>query len=712
MRSPNVHVIHSELGYLVALTRAGLKPLSRWEWGLDAVARRAIEREGLKVDTVVRRTRIGRRVPETVFARKSRYVDLYRRRYDGTRIRDTSEEARFQGRLFGYPSCCVEAFVEQPYAPNTLDPRDQAILFHWACPSCRTTPGLLREYRRANAIWGNGRFSGWERELTVNRRGGWAAKVAASLALAAGTAAMASVPQNLHQWYASEDGDQDGLSVAEEMRMGTNWHRDDTDGDQVNDGLQVGRKLAQLIAQPLPWVTVVHHGFRGLVTCEVCGQDVNMGYVVLENHFNGLSMQLNYIDIHAMENGCMTIPYRYCPSPCALFTDVIDLDQLKRVLIPDLLFPHSIPPRAGDSDGDGLTDAEEVVLGTDPAAGADGAALADELLGIIERLPRQPIDTGPYLLEYEMDGLEQCEACGGTFNMGMVEVVSPRDGMSVSMPYVALHTLAHGGFAYDGTTNDGEVLPLALRTVLCANGTSHWVSVAGDADDDGLTDAEEAFFGSSPGLEDEDSSATPDGRELAWRMAAKILALPEGPLPDETYVIHHPTRGYYECLVCGEAVDMGFMSVVDPVTAESVDVPYYSHHFMQRGSFSTDRDDLYPRVDPTRVGEVLGITSIVGVGGGAVPAAFSFEISPNPFGVNSGVRISLSLPASGPLQLIVYNVEGRRVRELFADEASGTHLDLRWDGRDDTGRAVGSGVYFCQARFGRVVVSRKMTVIR
>jgi len=555
-------------------------------------ARREIQKEGLIVDSVQRRTRMGRRVTETVIATKSRYVDLYRRHYDGWRLRDTPDDARFQGRLFGYPSCCVEAFVERPYLPNGLDPRDQAILFHWACPSCRATPGLVREYRRANSVWGYGRVPERRTEFPGKRGAGHAAKVAASLALAAGTAALA-IPLDPHQWQASDDGDRDGLSVAEEMRMGTNWHLDDTDGDQVNDGQQMGQKLAQVITQPAFWLQVDEFPLMGVVDCEVCGQAVNMGYVEIHNWINGLSMQLNYIDIHALEKGCTKISFRYCPPPCGLVTHTIDLDQLKRVLMPDFITPHPIPPRLDDSDGDGLTDAEEAVLGTDPQSGADGAALAEELLAIIERLPRQAIDTGPYLLEHEMDGVEQCEACGGTFNMGMVEIVSPRDGMSVSMPYVALHMMAHGGFAYDGTTNEGEVLPLALRTVLTANGSAHWVSITGDTDDDGLTDTEEAFFGSNPAVPDEDATATPDGREVAMRMAAKISVLPEGPQLDGAYVVHHPTRGYYECLVCGELIDMGYMSVVDPAAPATVDVPYYSHHFMEKGSFSTDRDDLY-----------------------------------------------------------------------------------------------------------------------
>jgi len=713
MSTPELSRINPELAYLALLTRARLKPLSRWEAALDDDARRAIEQRGLCVGVVPRRTRIGRRVHETVFATKARYVDLYRRRYEGTRLRDTPTEARFQGRMFGYPSCCVESFVEHPYAPNDLDPRDQRILFHWACPSCVTTEGLLREYRRAIDVWGNGQIVPNAPPVRPRKYApSVVGKAAASIALAAGTAAMASTAQNPHQWSILDDADRDGLCVAEEMRFGTNWHIADTDGDQVNDGLDVGQLLVQLIRQPPFWIYVHDYAMMGVVTCEVCGEAINMGYCVVENWLNGRTMEVKYMAVHALENGCAKYSYRYCPYPCGLLTDEVDIGELKRVLVPDFLTPHPIPPRAGDSDGDGLTDSEEAVLGTDPNDGADGAALADELLALIAELPREPQHHHAYLLEHPLRGVEQCEACGQTFNMGSVEVVSPLDEMSVTMPYIALHMISHGGFAFDGTVNDGEVLPLALRTVLTADGSAHWVAFAGDTDDDGLTDAEEAFFGLDPAVADEDDTARADGRELAVRMAAKISSLPVGPLPGETYVLHWEMDGIYECLVCGEAVNMGYMEVVDPVAAQSVNVSYYNHHFLERGSFSTDRDDLYPRVDPVQLGPVLGITSLTGVGGDPVPAAFAFTTSPNPFGTAGGARIALTLPAPGRVEVTVYDVTGRRVRQLFDGEASEAGLDLRWDGRDDSGQAVGSGVFFCRAQFGQVVVSRKMTVIR
>jgi len=711
MSRPELISLDPELRYLVLLTRAGLKPLSRWEAPLDEAAIRALRRQGLFVDIVERRTRFGRRLHETVFARKAGYVDLYRRRYHATRLRDTPKDARLQGHLFGYPSCCVEAFVAEPYTPNGLDPRDQAILFHWACRSCRTTPGLVREYRRANAIWGDG---GVAPEGSRGRPRMWTtgavSKVAASIALAAGTAAFAAPSTNTHWTLVREDADIDGLSIADEITLGTSWHVPDTDGNQVGDGDQMGAMLLQIIQHPPAWITVEEWPMCGVVNCTVCGETVNMGYVVVANQRNGLSIELKYMALHAITNGCARYSYIHMPGAPVQYGDV-DLDLLKRVLQPGFLHPHAIPARAGDSDGDGLTDDEETRLGTDPNSGADGAVLAEELLPLIAGLPRAPC-ARPHLIEHPLRGFEQCEICNGTFDMGTVEIVSPRDAFSVSMPYLALHMISHGGFAYDGTTNDGEVLPILLRNVLTADGAAHWVALSGDTDGDGLLDSEELFFGLNPSVADEDNSARPDGRELALRMAAKISSLPEGPLPDAVHVIHHGMDGVYQCLACGEPIDMGFMEVVDPVAAKTVNVSYYNHHFMSHGSYSTDREDLYPRVDPMLVGDVLGITTITAVGSGGVPAPFAFTSAPNPFGPEGGTRVSLVLPAAGPVEVAVFDVTGRPVRNLFVGRVPDRELSLNWDGTDDNGQAVGAGVYFCRAAFGQVVVSRKMTLVR
>jgi hypothetical protein len=69
---------------------------------------------------------------------------------------------------------------------------------------------------------------------------------------------------------------------------------------------------------------------------------------------------------------------------------------------------------------------------------------------------------------------------------------------------------------------------------------------------------------------------------------------------------------------------------------------------------------------------------------------------PNPF--NPSTRIDFSLDQGGPVQLSIYDVAGRLVRTLVDENLSrGTH-HRRWDGRNQAGRQVASGVYFALLR--------------
>jgi hypothetical protein len=69
-------------------------------------------------------------------------------------------------------------------------------------------------------------------------------------------------------------------------------------------------------------------------------------------------------------------------------------------------------------------------------------------------------------------------------------------------------------------------------------------------------------------------------------------------------------------------------------------------------------------------------------------------VSPNPF--NPMTTVSYASPTGSRVRLAVYNVAGRHVRTLVDGEVDpGYHVAV-WDGRDDRGVEVGSGVYFCR----------------
>jgi len=96
---------------------------------------------------------------------------------------------------------------------------------------------------------------------------------------------------------------------------------------------------------------------------------------------------------------------------------------------------------------------------------------------------------------------------------------------------------------------------------------------------------------------------------------------------------------------------------------------------------------------------------------GVRPEGFALHPNfPNPF--NPRTTIRFALPESGPVRLTVYDVLGRQVR-LLADQSfsAGVH-DLPWDGRDQDGRTVGSGVYFYRIDASAWTQRRKMLLLR
>ncbi|MCK4415136.1 MAG: hypothetical protein KAY32_16515 [Candidatus Eisenbacteria sp.] len=710
MRFSRLTGLDFQLAYLVLLTRSGLKPLSRWEGALTEAQCDLIRSGGLVLDTVDRRTRIGRKRIETVFARDQRRTGFYQKRFDGTRLRHTPDVVRLEGRLFGYPSCCIETFIRHPYTPNDIDPDDQRILFHWACPGCLTTPDLLREYRRLYAECLH--LFGDPTEEPRRRSLGWAgtaATFAASLALVAGTAGLASA-EDSHWLSVEDDQDQDYISVAEEIIRGTNWELPDSDGNLILDGVQTAYSLKQLIASPPPGVDVTDYLQFGLETCNICEETVNMGFVRITHAQRGLSIDLPYIALHYLEHGSLWFDG-------SIHSGRADLKALKEILFP-CDPPHLLPSGGTDPDEDGLLSEEEPLLETDPAIPdtdgdslIDGPQVAEGLLALISQLPREQMPDQPYMLEYWADGNEQCEICGTTLNMGVAEIVNPHEGLSVSVPFVALHTIAHGGFTFDGTENGGRIIPTVLQTVLTGDGTAHWMPVAEDTDGDGLTDEEEPYFGLDPEDPDQDENGTPDGRELATHLASLLHELPEGPQPDQTYVVHHPAYGHYNCVTCGELINMGFLEIIDPVAELSVNVSYYNLHFMDLGGFSTDRDDLYPRVDPREIAAVLGIQS-ASVGPARESTPFALWNAPNPFVTSGATSIVLSLPgATGRVDVAVYDHTGRRVRDLYEGDAPQRVKRFLWDGRDNDGQVAAAGIYLCKVRIGSMTVTRKMTLI-
>ncbi len=115
---------------------------------------------------------------------------------------------------------------------------------------------------------------------------------------------------------------------------------------------------------------------------------------------------------------------------------------------------------------------------------------------------------------------------------------------------------------------------------------------------------------------------------------------------------------------------------------------------------------------------VPGLTA-VGESGPTVPQEFKlFQNYPNPF--NSSTTIRYFLPRSAGVTLRVFNLLGQEIRTLVDEQRQAGEWTVQWDGRNQSGGSVGSGIYIVkllveeQAASSRanVVTSKKMLLIK
>ena len=97
---------------------------------------------------------------------------------------------------------------------------------------------------------------------------------------------------------------------------------------------------------------------------------------------------------------------------------------------------------------------------------------------------------------------------------------------------------------------------------------------------------------------------------------------------------------------------------------------------------------------------------------GGLPVGYELENNyPNPF--NPQTRIQFSIPAAATVDLAIYDIHGRLVRNLVASEhyESGRY-SVEWDGKDNAGSRAGSGSYFCRMQAGGFSATRKLTLLK
>jgi hypothetical protein len=99
----------------------------------------------------------------------------------------------------------------------------------------------------------------------------------------------------------------------------------------------------------------------------------------------------------------------------------------------------------------------------------------------------------------------------------------------------------------------------------------------------------------------------------------------------------------------------------------------------------------------------------------AVPLPRDFALSqnyPNPFNPTTTLEATVPETGGGAVSLVILDVRGRKVRTLLEGMLPPGRHTFTWDGRDDKGLPVGSGLYFYTLKVGERSATKKMIMAR
>ncbi len=94
----------------------------------------------------------------------------------------------------------------------------------------------------------------------------------------------------------------------------------------------------------------------------------------------------------------------------------------------------------------------------------------------------------------------------------------------------------------------------------------------------------------------------------------------------------------------------------------------------------------------------------------AAPSRLELAVHPNPF--NPTTTIRARVPAAGTVRWSVFDARGRRVREHVVRAAEAGGVEWRFDGDDDAGRSLASGVYHVMVRWKASTAHARMVLVR
>ncbi len=208
------------------------------------------------------------------------------------------------------------------------------------------------------------------------------------------------------------------------------------------------------------------------------------------------------------------------------------------------------------------------------------------------------------------------------------------------------------------------------------------------------------FFDSAPDSGysvDNLAPCVPQGLAVAYQQEGNDLSWQENPEPDVVmYRIYRATMSGGVCTTpqAAPTAEVAGPSWHDPLTGQ--------WHVCYYVSAVDDAGNESPLTDWSGTG-VSGVT--------ALPKALSLHANvPNPF--NPATTIFYDLPSCTTVELAIYDLSGHRVRTLVDETQDAGSHHVVWQGHDDQGNTVASGVYCYRLRTRSGTLTRRMTLLK
>jgi len=149
---------------------------------------------------------------------------------------------------------------------------------------------------------------------------------------------------------------------------------------------------------------------------------------------------------------------------------------------------------------------------------------------------------------------------------------------------------------------------------------------------------------------------------------------------------------------------------LQPGMSLEMDISFFPN--MQEGEFSGTL--IINTDDPTNMVTEIplhGTSATVANDDQVVPFVTALKSNyPNPF--NPITTIEYSIKDSAPVSIEVYNILGQRIRTLVNEPKKAGNYSVTWNGTDNNGRAVASGIYFYRMQSGKFTSTKKMIMLK